>query len=571
MHLRRLAALITVLLALTSSFASAADAPPAERVYVNAKVFTASPDHPYAEAVAIRGDTIVAVGARDEVLKSVGPSAQRIDLGGRTLLPGLVDSHSHPVEGGLSLIAADAGETVETVAQLEAFAAAAKASGRGMRGDVLYITGIPLRFWSRIAELGAAFDDGAYAAQPVYLEGMDGHTGWANRVLLARAGVTRAFIAALPGGERKYHGHGPGFEPNGFAVDAGLAKVGALLPPPAAAQLVEAGRAAVRYMNGLGITAWLDAGADEPVLAAYKSLADAGSLTAHVAALPRVNPRNDPGQELARVQALRVQHAGVRGLSMPGLKVFADGVVETPSQSAAMLKLYRNTGQNGDLLFDPARFAALCEAADALGLVVHVHAIGDLAVRETLDGLEAARRANGRSGLPHTITHLQFVDPADIPRFAALDVVASFQLYWASANGDAIDLVQPYVDPAIFPWQYPARSVLDSGGTLAGASDWPVSTASVFEAIYQAETRKGPLGVLNAGERVPRLAMLYAYTRDAARAIGLQTKVGAIAPGLQADLVLVDRDVLTVPADELKDTKVLWTMVGGRVVYEAGK
>jgi predicted amidohydrolase YtcJ len=269
------------------------------------------------------------------------------------------------------------------------------------------------------------------------------------------------------------------------------------------------------------------------------------------------------------VLRLRREYAGVRNLSVPGLKVFADGVVETPSQSAALLTPYRNTGKNGDLLFDPARFAALCIGADKLGLLVHVHAIGDLAVREALNGIEAARHVNGDSHLPHTITHLQFVDPADIPRFGALGVIASFQLYWAAANVDAIDLVQPYVDPAIFPWQYPARSVLESGGTLAGASDWPVSTANVFAAIYQAETRSGPLGTLNAAQRVPRMAMLYAYTRNAARALGLDETIGSLAPGRRADLVLVDRDVLTVSSEELKDTRVLWTMFEGRIVYRA--
>jgi hypothetical protein len=548
---------------------SAASTSAVERVYVNAKIFTASPDHPYADAVAVRVDRVVAVGARDDVLKAVDTSAEQVDLGGRTLLPGFVDSHTHPIDGGLALISADIGEGVQTVEELAAFAAEARRSGRGMRGDTLVVTGVPLRFWSKNAELNAAFNSGVYATLPVFLEGMDGHTGWSNGVLLRRAGVTREFIAHLSETERKYHGYAPDFEPNGFAVDAGLSKVRGVLPEPTRDDLLKAGRAALRYNNSLGITAWLDAVADEPALAAYKALSEGGELTAHVAALPRVEPRKDPDQELARVQALRLAYAGVRDLHMPGFKVFADGVVEVPSQSAALITPYRNTGKNGDLLFDPPSFARLCVAADELGLAVHVHAIGDLAVRETLNGLEAARRANGDSGLPHTITHLQLIDPSDIPRFGRLGIIASFQLYWAAANEDAIDLVKPYVDPAIFPWQYPARSVLDAGGTLAGASDWPVSTANVFAAMYQAETRKGPLGVLNPDERVPRIAMLYAYTLNAARALGLADRIGSIAPGKQADMILLDRDVLTVPADELKDTKILWTMFGGQLVFRS--
>lgn len=551
--------------------ARADDTAATERVFYNAKVLTAEPGHPYADAVAIRGDKIVAVGARAEVMKAVSKSAELIDLQGKTLLPGFIDSHTHPIEGGLTLISADIGENVQTVDELAAFAAEAKKSGKGIRGDILFVSGVPLRFWSKNAELNATFNSGPYADQAVFLEGMDGHTGWSNRVLLRRAGITKDFIAHLSDAERKYYGYSADLEPNGFGVDAGLSKVHAVLPEPSKEHLLEAGRAALRYNNALGITAWLDAVAGESVLSAYKGLSDRGELTAHVAALPRVEPRNDPDAELAKVQRLREQFKGVPDLYMPGLKVFADGVVEIPSQSAALLKPYRNTGRNGDLLFEPARFAKLCIAADKLGLIVHIHAIGDLAVRESLNGIEAARRANGNSGLPHTITHLQLIDPVDIPRFGELGVIAAFQLYWAAANVDAIDLVKPYIDPAIFPWQYPARSVLDSGGIISGASDWSVSTANVFAAIYQAETRKGPLGVLNADERMPRIAMLYAYTRNSARALGLWDKIGSIAPGKQADLVLLDRDVLTVPAEEMKDTKALWTMFGGKTVYRAAQ
>ncbi len=127
--------------------------------------------------------------------------------------------------------------------------------------------------------------------------------------------------------------------------------------------------------------------------------------------------------------------------------------------------------------------------------------------------------------------------------------------------------MKPHIDPVVYEWQYPARSVLDEGGIIAGASDWPVSTANVFQAIYQAETRKGPAGILDAGQRVPREAMLYAYTRNAAGALGYQDKIGSIAPGKQADFALLDRDVLTVTAEEARDTKVVWTIFGGKTVY----
>jgi predicted amidohydrolase YtcJ len=221
------------------------------------------------------------------------------------------------------------------------------------------------------------------------------------------------------------------------------------------------------------------------------------------------------------------------------------------------------------LLFDPARFAELATMADKHGLIVHVHAIGNRAVKEALNGIEAARKANGNSHLPDTITHIQFADPEDFPRFRQLGVIASLQLFWANAGEETIELIKPYVDPEMYRWQYPARSLLDAGATIAGASDWNVSTPNVFEAISQAETRKGTEGVLDPGQRMPREAMLFAYTRNSARALKQQDSIGSLAPGMQADLVLLDRDVLTVSPQELKETKVVWTMLGGVTVYRA--
>ena len=255
-------------------------------------------------------------------------------------------------------------------------------------------------------------------------------------------------------------------------------------------------------------------------------------------------------------------------LHVTGIKVFADGVVEYPSQTAHLSKPYRNTGRNGDLLFEPEKFAELCVAADKQGLIIHVHAIGDGAVTAALDGIAAARKANGNSGLPHTITHEQFVQPEDFPRFRELGVVSALQLFWAEASPDTIEILKPYLDPEIYGWQYPARSILDSGGIISGASDWPVSTANVFRAIYQAETRKGSEGVLDASQDMPREAMFYAYTRNSARAMNMNS-IGTIAAGKRADLVLLDRDVLTVSPEEMRDTKVVWTMVAGKTVYRA--
>ena len=538
-----------------------------ERVFFHAKIFTAVPEHPYAEAVAIRGGRIVAVGSTPEVTKSVSATAERIDLDGKSLFPGFIDSHSHSIDGGLGLIAADATDKVSSLDALPPFADDAKNSGRGMRGDVLEILGLPLEFWSHPDILNADFSSGAYEKQSVLLRGMDGHTAWANRALLQRAGITPEYLRTLSPAQRSYYGVDKDMQPNGFLVDAGTAKVEALLPKPTADQLLAAGRAALQYNYSLGITAWLDPLASDYVLRAYKMLADHGELTSQVVAFPQVLAK-DPAAELAAIQKTRAAYSNVPNLHVTGIKIFADGVAEFPSQTAHFTKPYKNSGHNGDLLFDPAKFAELCIAADKQGLIIHVHAIGDGAVKAALDGIAAARSANRESRLPHTLTHEQFVRPEDFPRFRELGVISALQLFWADAGNDTIEILKPYLDAAIYKWQYPARSILDNGGIISGASDWPVSTANVFRAIYQAETRKGTEGVLDFSQAMPREAMFYAYTRNSARAMNLDS-IGAIVPGNRADLVLLDRDVLTVSPEEMRDTKIVWTMVAGKIVYRA--
>jgi predicted amidohydrolase YtcJ len=536
-----------------------------DRILFRGKIFTGDPQSPYAEAVAIHGDKIVAVGSLPEVVKAAPATSERVDLEGKSLFPGFIDSHSHSIDGGLTLISADASEKVQKLEQLAPFVESARKTGKGMRGDILEIYGMPLEFWSHTDVLNAQFSAGVYEKQSVLLRGMDGHTSWANRALLQRAGITADFLKKLSAGERSYYGVDKAMQPTGFLVDAGVERIEPLLPPPTEAELLAAGRAALEYNYGLGITAWLDPLASDDVLKAYKLLADHGELSSQIVAFPQVFAK-DPAAELAGVQKTREVYKNVTNLHVSGIKVFADGVVEFPSQTANLSKPYKNTGRNGDLLFDPKKFAELCVMADKQGLIIHVHALGDGAVKEALDGIAAARKANGNSGLPHTLTHEQFVRLEDFPRFRELGVISALQLFWAEASSDTIELIKPYLDPEIYVWQYPARSILDNGGIISGASDWPVSTANVFRAIYQAETRKGPEGVLDPSQDMPREAMFYAYTQNSARAMNLDS-IGTIAAGKRADLVLLDRDVLTISPEQMRDTKVVWTMVAGKTVY----
>jgi predicted amidohydrolase YtcJ len=552
----------------------------AATVFYDAQVFTAEPDHPYADAVAVRGDRVIAVGDLAAVEKAAGAGARKVDLKGKFLMPGMIDGHAHPIAGGVTLIQANYPDTQDSIPALTQFVAEHVSKKDSRLGDVLVVNGIDIGYWAHAAEIDAALSKGAFADQPIVLYGSDGHTVWANEAARTRAGITAQYIRGLPQSEQHCYGFDPAsYDPNGFMVDACKNKLDKSLPAPSAEAMLRAGEAAVHYMNGLGITGWLDAAVsgvvggaipasiDDPgFLPVYQALSERGELTAHVAAYPVVKP--DLGSEqIDVVEALRAKYKGVRNLTIPGLKVFADGVVEIPSQTAALTKPYVNTGRSGDLLFTPARMNALVTEAAKRGLNVHVHAIGDLAVKASLDAFEAARKAYPAAHLPFSLTHAQFVDPEDIPRFAQLHVMASLQLLWAVADPSTNEQVKPYIDPSIYRWMYPARSMLDSGAVIAGASDWPVSSANPFEAIYQAETRSGPQGVLNAAERMPREAMLYAYTRNSAQVLDRLKDIGTIAPGKLADLALIDRDVLTVPAEEMKGATVLFTMWEGKIVY----
>lgn len=574
-----------------ASAASPSASGPAETVTVlfNAKVFTGEPAAPYAEAVAIANGQIVAVGERQAVMSSAGARARLVDLHGHFLMPGMIDAHAHPIGhkllvggGGMGLVLANYAVETFSADKLEAFVADTIARNTSHFGDVVLITGIDIGYWAHTKELDALLSGDRFAGIPIVLVGSDGHTAWANATARMRAGLSASMVRALPAGEQRYFGFNAGFEPNGFVVDHGLTRLLRSLPDPAPALLLAAGRAGVQYMNAQGITAWLDAavagvvGGDLPLstddpgaLPTYRALSSRGELTAHVAAYPVIDPAGGL-QQLDMAEALRAQFRDVANLTMPGIKVFADGVVEYPSQTAALTQPYRNSGRMAPLLFDPAAFNALVAEADRRGLTVHIHAIGNLAVKASLDAIGTARKANPGGQLPHTITHAQFVDNEDVGRFAQLRTIAALQLLWATADPSTNEEVAPYIAPAILHTMYPARALLQSGALIAGASDWSVTDANPFLAIAQAETRSGPQGILGADQRMPREAMLYAYTKNAARALGQESRIGTLAPGKSADLVLVDVDVLTVSPDELRKAKVMWTMFEGKIVYGTG-
>ncbi|MEQ9098517.1 MAG: amidohydrolase [Imperialibacter sp.] len=545
-----------------------------EQVYFNAKVFTANPQQPYADALAVKGKTIVAVGNYEQVKAKVSEQAEWIDLQGGFVMPGLVDSHNHGIDGGMGLTKANVNDLFLDVDQIHQFALETLKKKEGMTGDVLVIYGLNISTWKALDRVIKLFNSGEFKDQPVFLRGSDWHTAWANKAMLRRAGVTKAYLASLTGDDKKYFGVAADGESNGFVSEDGQHKIEEVLEPDTDFSL--GAIKAMEYNNGFGITAFLDPsaarlpGPHDNMLDWYQRLEQQGQLTAHIAATVVAEVNADPIPQMAAVRALQQQYNG-NNLQVLGFKVFADGVVEHPTHTAALSLPYTGTQSNGVMMMDPEKFARFATLADKENLLVHVHAIGDEAVTETLNGFEAMRKANKSMALPHTITHLQFVQPADFDRFARLNVLASFQLLWALGDETTIDIVKPYVDPSIYQWMYPVRSMLQAGATICGASDWPVSTANPFEAMYYAETRKGALGVLDASQRMPRMAMLYAYTSEAAKALMMENRIGSLAIGKSADFILLDRDVLTVSPESLKATQVLWTMFEGKKVYETVK
>jgi predicted amidohydrolase YtcJ len=542
----------------------------------NARVYTAEPGQPLQQAVAVENGKVLSVGSDAQVLRLKQSATQVADLGGKVLMPGFIDSHSHTVKGGLQLRQANLDGQLLPLAELEDRLRQWRQDGKARRGDILSVGGLPSTYWRQVEAFEQRFNQGEWADQPILFLGWDLHTGWANLAMLRRAGIDAAKVKALQGEELSTIGHHADGRPNGFLVDAGLYPVQALLPAPTFDELMDGGRAALSYYKSLGITGWMDPIANEipggdvnnqsvGVLPVYKALAEQGELTAHVAALLMADSKATPA-DLDELDKVRQQFLGVPNLTLPGIKIFADGVAEVPAQSAAMLEPYKNSKKSGELLIDPAHFGELVSAADARGWLVHIHAIGDRAVREALNGIEQARK-DRQSGIAHSITHLQMVNPKEFARFKPLNVLASMQLYWASPDESNLDLVKPYVSAMAFMYSYPARSLLKNGATIAGASDWPITTPDPWKAIYQAVSRQGPKGVLNPAEEIDRQTMFQAYTLNAARVLRLEDRIGSLKPGKQADMIVLDRDVFQVKPEALRDTQVLQTFFAGREIY----
>jgi predicted amidohydrolase YtcJ len=327
-------------------------------------------------------------------------------------------------------------------------------------------------------------------------------------------------------------------------------------------------RAGLALANRFGIVSIIEASAGPETLDAYAALDKSGELTVRVLASLYVD--TDRGvAEVRRLAGLRRRYAGGR-LKATAAKIFADGVMEP--HTAALLEPYIDRpGDRGTPLLEPEAFDALARALDLAGFQIHVHAIGDRAVRMALDAFEAAGRSNGFRDMRHHIAHLELIDPADIPRFKQLGAAANFQALWAYADTYITDLTLPILGPRRSRWLYPIGSVARTGARIAGGSDWSVSSMNPLLAIQVALTRRGPDAPPGEAwipeERVDLMTMLRAYTVNGAWLSHDERTRGTLEAGKAADLIVLDRDLFAIPASEIGRAKVLLTLLDGREVF----
>jgi predicted amidohydrolase YtcJ len=539
---------------------------PADLILRNAVVHTVDAARRTADAVAMEGGRIVAVGSAEDVEGVRGPSTRVVDLDGAMVLPGFQDAHCHLGMSGYTTTRCDLSGSRGADEHLGRIAAYRRA-----HPDREWIVG---GGWSMSDFPGgiatAAALDAVVTDRPAVLTNRDYHGAWVNSRALELAGVTAA-TPDPPGGRIERDAHGA---PIGTLQEQAMHLVLDRAPAPTHADRMDGIRAGEDYYFSLGITACQDALLDPEWQAAYEQLARAGELRLRVRGSLEWQPGGDERQLAELVD--RRGSGTVGRLACGNVKFFHDGVVE--NRTAAMLDPYLDTdgrataeyGIDQYPLADLARFVRMC---DAEGFGVHIHTIGDRAVRESLDMLEAAIRANGRRDARHQLAHVQFAHPEDLPRFRALGVIANVTPLWARREAYVTELTIPFVSARASAGMYPFASILRAGGALAFGSDWSVSTPDPLHQLATAVARVDPdsdvTEALLPDERLDLGAAIAAQTIGAAHACAIEQRTGSIEVGKLADLVVLDRDLHRLAPAEYVDAKVVATLVEGEVVYAA--
>ncbi len=550
----------------------------ADLVLRGGAVYTVDAVRSWAQAVAVRSGKIVAVGTDDEVGALVGPRTEVVDLRGRMVLPGFQDAHVHASAGGLERIRCDLSELHTLDDYLRCIREYAERNpsaewilGGGWAMDV-FPGGVP-----RAEDL-----DRVVPGRPVFLSNRDHHGAWVSSRALELAGISSQTPDPADGRiERNERG-----EPVGTLQEGAMDLVGRVVPRASVEEQRRGILEAERYLFSLGVTAWQEAIVGEYAVVpdcfdAYVELSGRGELTANVVGALWW----ERGRGLDQLEGLLARRAaaGTEGpFRATSIKIMQDGVLE--NFTGAMLAPYldsegRTTQETGISYFDPEELKRHVARLDAEGFQVHVHAIGDRAVREALDAIEAARRANGFTDGRHHIAHIQVIHPEDLQRFRALGVVANAQPLWACNEPQMTELTIPFLGPERASLQYPFRSLARSGAVLAVGSDWPVSSPNPLWEIHVAVNRTIPPGYPYAGpdggadpflpdERLDLPAALAAATMGSAYVNHLDDLSGSIEAGKRADLVVLDRNLFEHPTSEIASASVDLTLVGGRVVFE---
>jgi predicted amidohydrolase YtcJ len=535
----------------TASSVSAQE--PVSLAVVNARVWTGDPRRPWADALAVRGERLAAVGSSAEVRKLAGTSARVVDAKGQMVVPGFIDAHVHFIDGGFRLSSVqlrDARTPAEFTARIKAFAATLP------KGE--WITGGDWDHEQWGGELPSrAWVDSVTPDHPVWVSRLDGHMALANSAALTAAGVTRD-TKDVAGGTIVRDAAG---EPTGVLKDNAQDLVWRVAAEPSEGRKDQALDAAMAYVAAQGVTSVHNMGSWDD-LATFERARRAGRLRTRIyAAVPL-----GTWERLRDTVAARGR--GDAWLRWGALKGFVDGSLG--SHTAAMLEPFTDApADRGLFVTPPESLYAWTRGADAAGLHVIVHAIGDRAIRTQLDVFERVEREHGPRDRRFRIEHAQHLAPADVPRFKALGVIASMQPYHAIDDGRWADRV---IGPERARLTYAFRSLLDAGATLAFGSDWFVAPPTPLEGIYAAATRrtlddKHPDGWVPE-QKIRVEEALRAYTAGSAYAGYAEADLGRLERGRLADFVLIDRDLTHVPPETIRDARVMMTIVGGRVVYE---
>ncbi len=566
--------MLALLFFCTTVFAEKSTSQTADTAVVNARIYTVNGGRPWAEALAIRGDKILAVGSAADIAALRGSHTKVIDAGGRLVLPGFTDCHIHFIEGSLSLrrIQLDDAQTLADIQQrVKDYAAAhphdAWILGRGWLYSSVGSTALPDK----------KYLDAIVPNRPVYLESYDGHTWWANSRALQLAGITRQ--TPNPAGGVIVRDPKTGEPTGAIKEDAGDMLVEHAIPLPTREEKLQAIRSGLKEANRVGLVRVHSASdlgialSDLENVDLYNELRRSGELTVRFYLARYMETPTVTKQQIQEIEETRRRYHD-EWIAAGAAKFFLDGVIE--SHTAAMLSPYSDDpSQSGQLLWDPAAYEKAVAELDRRGIQILTHAIGDRAIRLALDAYEGAQKTNHTSDARHRIEHIEDASAADIPRFGKLGIIASFQPLHAYPGDNALKVWARNVGPERSQRAWAWRSTESTGGTLAFGSDWPVVTLNPWPGVQNALTRQttegNPPGGWIPGERISLEDAIQAYTLGAAFAGHREKTEGSLEPGKLADLIVLSQDLFKIEPTEIGKTEVLLTMVGGKVVYQSSK